>query len=105
MAILSLMVAYAVTNVGALRFLFLGRRAPLPEIVFPLGALGFLGYVLVESVSGQEFPYTWFPYVVAAWLAVGLAVVVAVPGLATRIGANLAADQGIAASGHRRTGR
>jgi amino acid transporter len=105
MAILSLIVAYAVTNVGALRFLFLGRRAPLREIVFPLGALAFLGYVLVESVSGQEFPYTWFPHVVAAWLAVGLAVVLAVPGLATRIGANLAADQGIAASGHWRTGR
>src|SRR5439155_25869083 len=39
MGILSLLVMYVVTNLGALRYLFLAqpRRGPLWEIVFPLG--------------------------------------------------------------------
>jgi amino acid transporter len=96
MAVLSLIVAYAVTNAGALRFLFLGRRAPLWEVVFPVGALLFLGFVLYKNLRPvPPYPYNVFPYLVAAWLAVGLAIVVLVPGLARKIGASLAAEQGI----------
>jgi hypothetical protein len=40
-------------------------------------------------------PFNWFPWVVVAWLAVGLAIILAVPGLARRIGANLAAAEGM----------
>jgi hypothetical protein len=34
-----------------------------------------------------------FPYVVAAWLVIGLALVFVVPGLAERVGRGLASEQ------------
>jgi hypothetical protein len=37
-----------------------------------------------------------FPYIVATWLVVGLGIVLLVPGLARRIGANLAEREGLA---------
>jgi hypothetical protein len=41
-------------------------------------------------VAGVASPYDVFPYLVAAWLAVGLALVVAVPGIASRVRSRLA---------------
>jgi hypothetical protein len=43
-----------------------------------------------------DFPFNIFPYVVAVWLIVGLGIVLLVPGLARRIGANLAEREGLA---------
>jgi hypothetical protein len=43
-----------------------------------------------------DFPFNIFPYIVAAWLIVGLGIVLLVPGLAWRIGANLAEREGLA---------
>jgi amino acid transporter len=88
MGILSLLVMYVVTNVGALRYLFLGgvRRAPSWEIVLPVGGIGFAIYTLYKNVwPVPDYPFNLFPYIVAAWLAVGLAVAVLVPGFATRV--------------------
>ena len=94
--VLSLLVAYIVTNVGAISHLFIrGRRAPLWEIVFPLLGIAFLIYTLYKNVSGVAFPYSRFPVVVGIWLAVGLAIVVATPRLAATIGASLARDEGL----------
>ncbi len=94
--VLSLLVAYIVTNVGAISHLFIrGRRAPLWEIVFPLLGIAFLIYTLYKNVSGVAFPYSRFPLVVGIWLAVGLAIVVATPRLAATIGASLARDEGL----------
>ena len=70
---LSLLVAYLVTNVGAIRYLFVrARRAPLWEIIFPILGIVFLGYTLDKNVFGVAFPYSRFPLVVGIWLAIGL---------------------------------
>ncbi len=88
--------AYIVTNVGAIRHLFIrARRAPLWEIVIPLIGIAFLLYTLYKNVQGVAFPYSRFPLVVGIWLAIGLAIIVATPRLATRIGASLARDEGL----------
>ena len=94
--VLSLLVAYIVTNLGAMRYLFIGaRRAPLYEIVCPIIATAFLGYTLYKNVSGVVFPYNRFWIVVAGWLLFGLAIVVVSPGLAKRIGISLAREEGL----------
>jgi hypothetical protein len=96
--VLSLVVAYAVTVVGALRFLVLPRRISVVEGIVPLLGLLFLAYVLYKNLYPvPPYPYKWFPYVVGGWLLVGLATIVLVPGLARKIGTNLAADEGIRA--------
>ena len=60
--VLSLLVAYIVTNVGAIRFLFIrARRAPLWELAFPLLGIAFLVYTLYKNVQGVPFPYSRFP--------------------------------------------
>jgi hypothetical protein len=41
------------------------------------------------------FPYDHFWIVVAAWLLVGLAIVLCSPGLARQIGRSLARDEGV----------
>jgi len=96
LGVLSLLVAYIVTNLGAINFLFVkARRAPLYEIVLPILGIIFLGYTIYKNVSGQVFPYSRFPLVVGVWLVIGLAIVLATPRLASRIGAALANDEGL----------
>jgi amino acid transporter len=99
--VLSLLVAYMVTNLGAVKFLWVdGRRAPLWQIVIPLLGMSFLGYTIYKQVTGQVFPYTRFPIVVGAWLVVGLIVVLAAPGLAKRLGEGLARREGMSTEPH-----
>jgi amino acid transporter len=96
LGVLSLLVAYIVTNLGAINFLFVkARRAPLYEIVLPILGIIFLGYTIYKNVSGQVFHYSRFPLVVGVWLVIGLAIVLATPRLASRIGAALANDEGL----------
>jgi amino acid transporter len=95
--VLSLLVAYMVTNIGAIRYLFLRvRRAPLWEIVFPIVGIAVLGYTLYKNVQGVPFPYSRFPLVVGIWLVVGGAIVLVSPGLSRRIGASLSREAGLA---------
>ena len=95
--VLSLLVAYIVTNIGALRFLFVAaRRAPLWQIVIPLIAIAFLGYTIYKNIEGTSFPYDRFPYVVGAWLVVGIAITLVFPALTRSIGASLARTEGLA---------
>jgi len=92
MGILSLLVMYIVTNLGALRYLFLGerRRVPLWELVFPLGGIGFALYTLYKNLwPVPAYPFNIFPYVVAGWLAAGVAVAYLVPGFAGRVDSEL----------------
>jgi amino acid transporter len=94
--VLSLLVAYIVTNVGAIRFLFVAtRRLPLWQVVIPVVAIAFLGYTIYKNIEGTSFPYNRFPFVVGAWLVVGFAITVAFPGLARSIGASLAQREGL----------
>src|ERR671915_883400 len=95
--VLSMLVTYIVVNVGALRFLFVSRRVRAWEAIVPVVALAILVYVIYANVYPvQDFPFNLFPYVVAVWLVVGLAIVLLVPGLARRIGASLAEREGLA---------
>jgi hypothetical protein len=95
--VLSMMVTYIVVNVGALRFLFLSRRVRAREAIVPVVALAILVYVIYANIYPvPDFPLNIFPYVVAAWLVLGLGIVLLVPGLARRIGANLAEREGLA---------
>ena len=92
-----MLVTYIVTNVGALRFLFFSGRVRAWEAIFPLIALAILVYVIYANVYPvPDFPFNIFPYIVAAWLVLGLGIVLLVPGLARRIGANLAEREGLA---------
>jgi len=94
--VLSLLVAYIVTNIGAIRHLFIRtRHAPLSEIIFPLLGIAFLIYTLYKNVQGMAFPYSRFPLVVGIWLIIGLGIIVASPRWASRIGASLARDEGL----------
>jgi amino acid transporter len=100
--VLTLLVAYIVTNAGALRFLFLSRRVPTWEAVFPMIGLAILIYVIYKNVyPPPDYPFNIFPYIAGAWILVGLGSVLLVPGLARRIGANLAASEGMVAEGVR----
>jgi amino acid transporter len=96
---LSLLVAYLLSTVGALRFLFLGarRRVAAWEIVIPLAAIGFLVYTLYKNVYPvPAWPYDLFPYVAAGWLLLSLAFVLLVPGFARQIGERLRQEEGLA---------
>ena len=93
--VLSILVAYMLTNIGAINYLFIrARRVPLWEIVVPILGIGVLAYTLYKNVQGVPFPYSRFPLVVGIWLVVGLAIVAISPGLARRIGASLAREAG-----------
>jgi hypothetical protein len=88
-------VAYIVTNLGAIRHLFLGAiRRPLWQLVFPVLGIAFLVFTIYKNVKGTEPPYSHFPWYVLAWLAVGGLVVVLAPHVARRIGERLTSELG-----------
>jgi amino acid transporter len=89
---LALLVAYVMATVGAIKFLFLGpeRRAPSWQVVVPVAAIGLVGYTMYKNVFGLAAPYDRFPYIVAAWLIIGLAIVMLSPNMASRVGIGLA---------------
>ena len=63
--------------------------------MFPILAIIVVGYTLYKNVHGVPFPYNRFPFYVAAWLVVGLLIVLLWPGLSARIGATMARQEGI----------
>jgi amino acid transporter len=93
--VLSLLVAYIVTNLGAAKFLLLDRREnPLQVAIFTI-AIGALVYVEYKNVHGIPYPYDRFPYVVLGWLALAVAIMAVFPKLVRRIGENLMRAEGI----------
>jgi amino acid transporter len=88
--VLSLLVAYIITNLGAIRHLFFRARSrPVWEIVIPVLAIAFLVYTIYKNVSNQPVPFNHFPWYVLAWLVVGGLIVALAPGVAKRIGVSL----------------
>jgi hypothetical protein len=56
-------------------------------LIIPLIAIGLLAYALYANVYPIPLaPYYYFPYVVLAWVVVGIVIVFASPKLVTRIG-------------------
>ena len=73
--VLELLVMYAITNVAAVRFLLeRGRRR---EALLPIAGIAVAGYVFYRNVwPVPASPFNLFPYVVAAWLAIGIVVAI-----------------------------
>ena len=70
--VLALLVAYIVTNLGAISHLFIrAARRPLWQLVIPVLAIAFLVFTIYKNVHGALAPYSHFPWYVLAWLAVG----------------------------------
>jgi amino acid transporter len=87
---IALLVAYVLATVGAIRFLFFGKRAVTPkwQIVVPVLALVLVGYTLYKNAVGLDAPYSYFPYMVGVWILIGLAISLR-PGLAANIAKQL----------------
>ena len=69
---LSLLAMYVLTNVAAARFL--AARGARAELALPVAGIAVAGYVLYHNVwPVPDSPYNAFPYVVAGWLALGVA--------------------------------
>jgi amino acid transporter len=70
--VLSLLAMYIFTNVAAMRFI--GRRF---ELALPAAGIAVAGYVLYHNLTPvPPSPFDVFPYLVAAWLAVGVVIAV-----------------------------
>jgi amino acid transporter len=96
LGVLSMLVAYVVTNLGAMKFLHLERREPVWRVIVPILALAALVYTLYKNLWPRPaHPYNLFPYIIAGWLALGIAITLAFPRLARRIGRNLSEAEGI----------
>jgi predicted membrane channel-forming protein YqfA (hemolysin III family) len=62
---------YVLTNVAAMGFL--ARRGARVELVLPAAGIAVAGYVLYHHVwPVPDSPYDAFPYIVVAWLVVGV---------------------------------
>jgi len=99
---LILLVVYVLATIGMTRLVFVQRKmpsVPMWQIVIPVAAIVVLGYTLYRNVypypSGDAY---WFPVVGGAWLRAATIGVLAAPGTARRLGAALAAREGINAT-------
>jgi hypothetical protein len=93
--VLSLLVAYIVTNLGAAKFLVLDRREnPLQLAIFTI-AIAALVYVEYKNIKGTAWPYDRFPFIVLGWLLLAVLITLVFPKLVRRIGRNLSSAEGI----------
>ncbi len=93
LGVLCILVAYAVAGAGVIAFTFSGRSAiPRWEAVLPTAGIAYLLFVFYKQSSGQEAPYSYFPWIAGAWCLLGVVVIVAAPALARRIGERLTAE-------------
>jgi amino acid transporter len=88
--VLCLLVAYAMVGVSAATVMLRSRRAAL-ALPAALGSV-FACYVFYIQVKGQVSPYIYFPYYAAAWCLFALAIVLARPQLAKRMGETLTSE-------------
>jgi amino acid transporter len=89
-----ILTAYVVATVGAIRFLFFSGKPKVPmwQLAIPILGGAFVCYTIYRNVFiGQTGANANTPYIEIAFLIVGLAVVLAAPGLAGRVRRGLAA--------------
>lgn len=91
--VLALLLVYAVTQVAAMRlFGRIGRWKGL-QFVEPVVAIVLMGYTLYSNVFPvPAAPYNDFPYVVLAWIVLGVVLTVTSPSAAARLGAHFAEE-------------
>ena len=97
---LILLVVYVLASIGCIILVFVRHKLPVPtwQIIIPIAGLAVLGYTLYRNV----IPYptgdsAWFPVVAGVWLAVAIVAVIVAAGTARKLGAALAAREGIKA--------
>ncbi len=97
---LILLVVYVLASIGCIILVFVRHKLPVPtwQIIIPIAGLVVLGYTLYRNV----IPYptgdsAWFPVVAGVWLAVAVVAVLVAAGTARKLGAALAAREGIKA--------
>jgi hypothetical protein len=89
-------------TVGCIMLVFVRRKLPVPmwQVIVPIASLVVLGYTLYRNVypypTGTAF---WFPITSGIWLGVVIIAVIFAPGTARKLGAALAAREGIVAPG------
>jgi amino acid transporter len=94
--VLSMLVAYFVVQLGAGKFLHLERREPRWRAAILVLAIAAIVYTLYKQVWPRPpHPYDVFPYLVAGWAAVGIAITLVFPALTRRIGEGLSRAEGI----------
>jgi amino acid transporter len=97
---LILLVVYVLASIGCIILVFVRHKLPVPtwQIIIPIAGLIVLGYTLYRNV----IPYptgdsAWFPVVAGVWLVVAVVAVLVAAGTARKLGAALAAREGIKA--------
>jgi hypothetical protein len=94
--VLSMLVAYFVVQFGAAKFLHLERREPRWRFVILVLATAAIVYTFYKQVWPRPAsPYDVFPFLVAGWSVIGIAITVGFPKLTRRIGAGLAEAEGV----------
>lgn len=93
-AVLCMLVAYAVASAGVIYFTAKGNNTiPKREMVIPVLGIGYLLFVFSQQL-GTEWPYTLFPWIAGAWCLIGLLVILLAPSIAQRVGAHLTEELG-----------
>src|SRR5690242_14722141 len=99
---LILLVVYVLASVGCIMLVFVRHKLPVPmwQIIVPIAGLVVLGYTLYRNVwpwpAGSA---AWIPLTSGIWLIVAVIVVIFAAGTARKLGAALAAREGIKAPG------
>ena len=99
---LILLVVYVLASVGCIMLVFVRHKLPVPmwQLIVPVAGLVVLGYTLYRNVwpwpAGSA---AWIPLTSGIWLAVAVIVVIFAAGTARKLGAALAAREGIKAPG------
>jgi len=99
---LILLVVYVLASVGCIMLVFVRHKLPVPvwQIIVPIAGLVVLGYTLYRNVwpwpAGSA---AWIPSVAGIWLIVAVIAVIFAGGTARKLGAALAAREGIKAPG------
>jgi hypothetical protein len=97
---LILLVAYILATLGAVKLLWFSgpAKAPVWQAVIPALALIVLVATIYYNVDFDAARAArWTFYTAGIWVAAGIVLVVALPGLARRVGEGLAADSGLLA--------
>jgi amino acid transporter len=95
---LILLAVYALATIGAARLLFFSGRREVAawEIVVPALALVLLGYTLLRNiVPYPEGGAGVYPAISAAWIVLGIVIVLVRPGAARRAGRLLTSSEGL----------
>ena len=99
---LILLVVYVLASVGCIMLVFVRHKLPVPmwQIIVPIAGLVVLGYTLYRNVwPWPAGAAAWIPLTSGIWLAVAVIVVIFAAGTARKLGAALAAREGIRAPG------